>query len=195
MTRRHRALTWVLVLAGLGVTQVLQSHTPSPSDASRPYERTAAVGQPVALRAGDVTVTGVRGGTAAVVAPDPGFRSPGVLVVADLTWTPRNNTAALLAGQLEGEDGRTWTVTTRGSRGGIACGYGVPGITLVCAVIVELPPDALPGATLQLRVNGDDRFDDEAVVDLGVTADQAAGWAAATTPVKVDAPHPEGVKP
>ena len=195
MSRRHHALTWVLVLVGLAVTQVLQSHTPAPDDASRPYERTVAVGEVAALRAGDLVVTGLRGGTSAVVDPGSGFVTPGVVVVADLTWTPSTTTAALRAGQVEGSDGRSWSFGARGSRGGIACQSSVPGITVVCAVLVELPVDALPGATLHLRADADDRYDTEAVVTLGVTAEQAAGWAKATAPVKVEAPHPAGLKP
>ncbi len=193
MSPRRHALTWVLVLVGLAVTQVLQSHTPAPAEASRPYERSAAVGDTVHLRAGDLVVTGLRGGTSAVVDPGEGFRTPGVVVVADLTWTPRTTTAALRAGQVEGSAGRSWTLGARGSRGGISCLASVPGITMVCAVLVELPADAVLGATLHLRADADGRYDDEAVVPLDVTAGQAAAWAAATAPVTVAAPHPAGV--
>ena len=164
---RPRALTWVFVLVGLAVAQVLQSHTPAPADASRPYERTAAVGETARLRAGDLVVTGLRGGTSAVVDPGSEFRSPGVVVVADVTWTPTTTSAALRAGQLEAADGRRYTVGPRGSRGGIACLSSVPGITVVCAVLVEVPADALAGATLHLRADADGRFDDEAVIPLG----------------------------
>ena len=62
-------------------------------------------------------------------------------------------------------------------------------------MLVEVPADALAGAALHLRADADGRFDDEAVIPLDVTAEQAGDWGAATAPVEVEAPHAEGVTP
>ncbi len=173
-----RTVTWLLVLVALAVTQVLQSHLPDPTSSSRPFDRTGKVGQTIALRSGDLEVTTVRGATSAVVGSPPGFRSPGVIVVASFTWSARTERATLSAGELRASSGRTYVVSAVGlDRGRIDCGASSPGLVRQCTVLVEAPLDALEGATLVLRPTDDGRFDDEAVVDLGIDAATAARWA------------------
>lgn len=173
-----RAVTWVLVLVALAVTQVLQSHLPDPTGSSRPFDRNGKVGEKIALRSGDLEVTTVKGGTSAAIGSPHGFLSPGVVVVASFTWRARSERATLSAGELRASSGRTYIVSSVGlDRGRIDCGASSPGLLRQCSVLVEAPPDALEGATLVLRPTDDGRFDDEAVVDLGIDAATAARWA------------------
>lgn len=177
-----RAVTWLLVLVALVVAQVLQSHLPDPTSSSRAFERHGRVGETIALRSGDIRVTKVQGGTSAVVGSALGFRSPGVVVAASFTWTARAERSTLFAGDLRTSSGKTYVVSTSGAdRGRIDCSASLPGLTRECTVLVEAPPDALEGAVLTLRPNDDGRFDDEAVVELGIDAATATRWAGTGT--------------
>ena len=56
-----------------------------------------------------------------------------------------------------------------------------------------MDPAALPGSHLALTRNlNDQRGDDMAVVDLGITVDQVTTWKARATPVELVMPKAKG---
>lgn len=192
-SRRTTLLTWGLVVAALVVGQAIEQHLPDPQDAARAFQRNGSVGTVVPLRIGDLEVTGVTGATSAA-GSFGGFKSPGIVIVASFRFTARTETASINSGVLTGAGDHTFTIGPAGSRGGITCIASQPGIPVECSVSVEAPQNALPGATLSLGGSSDDRFDDLAVVDLGISGAEAARWATGTDPVKVPDAHPLGLK-
>ncbi|RKT78431.1 hypothetical protein DFJ68_1877 [Terracoccus luteus] len=169
-----------LVVAGLSVSQALSTVVPSPTDggagegSQRPFVREATVGQPTSLRTGELLVTDVEGATT-VTAP---FAQPattqGVFVVLRFSWTPTHERSTVTTVTLTDARDRTYRVGLVGSgRDGVACLGPPPGVTALCTAAVEVPRDALPGATVRLETNGfDPGWDD--VAELALPVDDAS---------------------
>ncbi len=193
----YRSRSWVAAVVGvllvLAVGQWLVRHTPVRSDASSPYERAGRVGELVRLRAADLVVAGVDGAPAVAVGPR-GLRSPGIVLVATVLVTPRTEAFRPGFAQVRAADGRTFDVGTSG-RTGVLCALAPPGVTGECLVLAELPADAVAGARLALAGDfADQRFDDLALVDLGLTADDAGRWAARGEPLTRPGPTLVGAR-
>jgi hypothetical protein len=87
----------------------------------------------------------------------------------------------------EGRMFRTSTERNPYSSGGTA----QPGIPRRLAAAIEVPADAVAGAELVITLQSNPenhRRDDLAVVDLGLTADDADAWAASEEPLEVAEP-------
>lgn len=180
---RSRAMgAGVLVLVALAVGRLVTDQLPDPrAIGNAPFERVVQIGQPAHLRVGDVTVTKVQGGKAWASVSEAKL-SPGLWLVADLTFVPTQPDAAISHVTVREPSGGTWE---RG-RGTTTCSGGVPGVPMTCHVTVEIPERALPGAELVLRWKaGDLRWDDQAVVPLTIDKATLAQWAAVTEPIKV----------
>jgi hypothetical protein len=171
-----------LVLAALSVGRVVTELLPEGPSPVRAFERTTAVDRPVHLRYGDLAVTSVDGGRQLATSRSA-MLSPGLWITAHVDFTPRLDKSAIAYAELRDGRGR---VLTKGVRNVLECDVVNPGIPGHCIVAFEVDPTALPGSLLALTSNANDqRGDDLAVVDLGITADQVSTWKARTTPVEL----------
>lgn len=166
-----RAGTVAFVLVALALGRAVGDELPSPIDSyARPHEVTATLGRPVQLRAATVTVDGV-GVSSSFQSSSSVYTSPGIFVLADVTFTPTLEDSALGHVEIVDRQGRSFTVTRTG---GNTCPLTAPGLLTRCSVVLELPEDALPGATLRLGTDGTDTaYQDLAVLDLGLSAEDA----------------------
>jgi hypothetical protein len=172
--------TTAFVLAALALGRVVGDELPQPFDRlGAPREHHVAVGEPARLRTAEVTVTGVRVGPA-LDDLSATLTTPGVWVVADLEITPTDADASLATWEVVAADGTEWGRTRALVD---TCRSTPPAITQRCGVAVEVLPDAVPGARLRLATQDDVRYDDRAVVDLGLTADDVSGAADDPLPV------------
>lgn len=171
-----------LVLAALSVGRVVTEWLPEGPSPVRAFERSTTVGQELALRYGDVRVTSVDGGRQLATSTSA-MLSPGLWVTAKVDFTPRVDKSGLAYAELRDGEGR---VVTGGTRNVLECDVVNPGIPGHCIVAFEVDPTGLAGSRLALTTNANDqRGDDMAVVDLGITAAQVAQWKARTAPVEL----------
>ena len=163
------------MIAGLSLTQAIGSLLPSSSSSEfgegsqRNFVRAVTPGSgSVALRTGDLAVTGVEGATTVTRPFGYPVTTDAVFLVVRFAWTPRSVTSTIAKATVFDDRARRFTVTSLSSgRDGVACLRPPPGITVDCAAVVELPRDALAGARIQLSTNAfDDALDDVAEADL-----------------------------
>ncbi|MBB5790066.1 hypothetical protein [Jiangella mangrovi] len=180
----------VLLVAALATGRAVQGLMPAETAASEPFERAGAVGEPIETRWGTVEVTAVDGSTRIVDSAGTGRISAGVYVVVDWTYTAAGEPqipAYVAIRDGEGRVFRSGSQRNPYSSGGAA----QPGITRQLATAIEVPADAVAGAHLVIALPDNDedhRRDDIAVVDLGLTADDAEAYAAAEEPLEVADP-------
>lgn len=185
--RRARVGTGLLVLAALSLGRVLTEWLPGADRAERPFATEVSVGEVAHLRTGEVRVTRVHG-SAAVTEIGSTMRSPGVWVVVDYTWTPSNASTGLLGVAVRGADGQRWLAGV--SRNVQSCGASVPGLPIRCQAAVELPPDLVPGARLELSADSyATEYDSMALVPLGVDRAGVEGWLAVEDPIDIAQPE------
>lgn len=173
--------TAAFVVAALAVGRVVGDQLPEPFDRlSAPREHAVAVGEAAHLRTADVVVTGTHLGPLL----DDGLTrisTPGLWLVAELEITGTDGDSLLSTWEVVSADGaRSWSQTRGLTR---TCSVAPPGITQRCSVAVEVLPEALAGASLRLATVADLRYDDVAVVDLGLTTETVEAAAASATPV------------
>lgn len=174
---RSQLGTGALVVAALAVGQTLNDHLPDGSDAGRLFERPVSVGERLEMRAGDLTPVAVDGATSILRDIGSGIRSPGVVVVVHFDYVARSEPAAIRRGELRDGDGRVTVFGGSGQRNRVTCAARVVGIVVHCTAVVEADPDTLVGARLGLSADDDDdRFDDMALVDLAIDADDVAAY-------------------
>ena len=186
--RRSRVRTLgagAAVLAALAVGHVVVTAFPVDDRVSAPFVRPTVVGETVELRYARLTAGEPTGST--VVSPDGATQlsTPGVFLTVPLTIVATGQPRLISFAELLGGDGRTYTVFTSG-RSSFLPGTAQPGVPRYATVSVELPPEAVPGAHLRIGLNQEDqRADDLAVIDLGLTRADADAWIADDTPVTV----------
>jgi hypothetical protein len=180
----------VLLVAALATGRAVQGLMPAETEASAPFERAGAVGEPVETRWGTVEVTAVEGSTRIVDSAGTGRISAGVYVVVDWTYTAAGEPQIPSYVAIRDGDGRVFR--TSSERNPYASGGAAqPGIPRRLAVAIELPADAVAGAHLVVALPDNDedhRRDDIAVVDLGLTQDDADAWAASEESIEVAEP-------
>lgn len=182
----RRAGTVLLVLAALAVGRVVTTSLPVDESAEAPFLRPGEVGEEVGLRYARVTAGEPTGSTVAD-ASGTLLATPGVWVLVPLTVLAEGEPRRLAYAALVGADGVTYAAS--GMRSQLALDRATPGIAHYGAVLVELPVDAAAGAHLNLALHPwDQRADDMADIDLGITADDVERWAAATEPVELGYP-------
>lgn len=163
--------TTAFVVAALALGRVVGDELPQPFDRlGAPRDHHVAVGETAHLRTAQVTVRGVRLGSA-LEDTSATLGTPGVWLVAELEITPTDADASLASWHVVARDGTEWG-RTRALLD--TCRSTPPGVTQRCGIAVEVLPDALPGAQLRLATEEDVRYDDRAVVDLGLTADDVS---------------------
>lgn len=175
---RTTLATGVIVVAALLVGSAINAQLPDPDAIfSTPFEHPGGVGETITLRNARITVTGVDAAKE-LEWLDQVAVSAGVFLVIDVTYEPVGETSVLgSSSRLVAADGRQFGGRTPVAS---ACGPAQPGLPLACKVSLEVPPDALAGAILEVPAGGDTTLmDDVAVVDLGITAARAAELGAA----------------
>ena len=194
-SRRRRLSRWLTVpalTAALLFGSWAVSHLPTSSSvANAQFIRSGTVGQSVDLRTRSVKVTGVRS-AAEIQSGNQVAKTPGIWLVVDVDFTPRNEPRDLLSPQLSDSMERSF--------GGFQaitvppCSAGQPGMVLSCTFALELPTDALSGATLLLH--SEDSLSrvpfDVASIDLGIDQSRAEQLAAETGRVVLKEPRVRG---
>ncbi|MGZ5403857.1 MAG: hypothetical protein ACXWDL_04355 [Nocardioides sp.] len=176
MSTRWRWLVTTVVAAALLVAgSLLLRVLPDDEDrVAEPHVVQAAIGDTVDLRESRVRIERVSGSTEV----DDGEVqvSPGrwVLVEYVVEATDANTHPALV--ETTDAAGRMWNQTGRGQ---VSCTAGPPDVPVSCSALFEVPADAVPTLRLRLASTSDPRFDVLAEIDLGLTADDAAAYAAA----------------
>lgn len=188
---RMGLLTGLIVVLALWVGSLVTRMLPAPSDVyERPYVESGSLGEQVTTRAFDVTVTGVRAGPEAerdtTVAA-----TTGVWLVVDFTLTARGETFLLPVAEvrIEAADGRQF--------GGVpgltaSCRRAQVGIAQTCSIPFEVPPDAIEGAHVLIPASYVTAMDDVAVIDLGISGEEATDLAASTERQQVPEAVPVG---
>ena len=194
-SRRRRLSRWLTIpalVAALLFGSWAVSHLPTSSSvANAQFIRSGTVGQSVDLRTGSVKVTGVRS-AAEIQSGNQVATTPGIWLVVDVDFTPRNEPRNLLPPQLSDSMDRSF-----GDSQAInvpPCSSGQPGMVLGCTFALELPTDALTGATLLLHSEGSlyaVPFD-VASIDLGIDDSRAEQLAAETGRVVLKEPQVKG---
>lgn len=194
-SRRRRLSRWLTIpalTAALLFGSWAVSHLPTSSSVTNDqFLRAGTVGQPVDLRTGSVKVTRVRS-AAEIQSGNQVATTPGIWLVVDVDFTPKNEPRSLLSPQLSDSMDRSF-----GDSQAInvpPCSSGQPGMVLGCTFALELPKDALRGATLLLHSEGSlyaAPFD-VASIDLGIDESRAEQLAAETGRVVLKEPRVKG---
>lgn len=180
---RNGVITALLVIAALFVGTAIADLLPSQESVlAAPYEHRAVIGQPVELRTGTITVTGVRSAKQ-VAALGQVASTEGIWAVVDFTWKPTtqpyfpNHEAALI----QAVDGRKFSGFSPITNG---CLPTQAGVTFACSFAFEMDPAALAGAEAVFPAAGSPPgADDVAVVNLGIDEASAQRLAASTEKV------------
>lgn len=186
----RQAAVGVLLVAALATGRAVEGLMPAETEASQPFERAGGVGEPVETRWGTVEVTAVEGSTRIADSLGTGRITTGVYVVVDWTYTAAGEPQIPAYVAIRDGEGRVFTTSTERnpfSSGGEA----QPGIPRRVASAIEVPAGAVAGAQLVVALPGnheDHRRDDVAVVDLGLTQDDADAWAASEESIEVADP-------
>ncbi|QDO88243.1 hypothetical protein FNH13_07695 [Ornithinimicrobium ciconiae] len=172
MTLPWRRLARVgFVVLALVIGKELVSGLPEDSVAARPFEMAGHLGEDVELRTGTVRVNDVRLAST-VLTPTAGYRTPGLWVVMSVSLVPGAERETLAYTAFRSQDGaRTWQSRSRQQE---TCPVTPPGVPVTCEVLIEVPPEQLPGGTLLVSTEDDHRYDSLAVIDLAIDADQVA---------------------
>lgn len=175
-----RFATVALVVAALSVGRVVTEVLPDGKDTGRPFVTEVSVGETATLRWGTVEVISVDG---ALETREfrTALRTPGVWIVVRATATPLVDSSTIATLELRTAQG---SIITAGSRSQRNCPSSNPGIPVECTLTIDVAPQDAVGAHLALIHNlNDTRYDDEAVVDLGITEAKIAAWKARTEPI------------
>lgn len=185
MPSRAALATGVIVVAALFVGSTINAALPDPNSVfAAPFEHPAAIGEPVTLRDGIVTVTGLESGREILRFNEVAV-TEAVFLVVQLTYEPTEETQVLplTVLRVEATDGRQYGGQAPISTG---CGPTPPGLPIACRAPFELPPDALPGARLLIPAGASTtQMDDVAVIDLGIDEARADALGAATGRVTI----------
>lgn len=180
----------VLLVAALATGRAVEGLMPVGEEAAAPFERTGGVGDRVETRWGDVEVTSVSGSTRIADSYGTVHVTGGVYVVVDWTYTAAGEPQIPAYVALRDTEGRVFRTSAERnpySSGGAA----QPGIARRVAAAIEVPADAIAGAQLVVTLENNPenhRRDDVAVVDLGLTQDDADAWAASDEQLEVASP-------
>ena len=170
------------VLAALAVGHVVVTAFPVDDRVAASFVRPMVVGEPVELRYARLTADEPAGSTI-LDDGDALLVTSGVWLTVPLTIEATGQPRALGWAELLGGDGRTYMVFS-GGRSVFLPGTAQPGIPRYVTLRVEVPPEAVPGAHLRIGLEQkDQRGEDVADIDLGLTRADAEAWAADDTPV------------
>ena len=185
-TATRRVGAAVLVVAALATGRAATTAFPLDTRLDAPFMQAGGVGDVVDLRYARVTAGEPDGSPLAEVSGAL-MATPGVWVVVPVTIVAEGEPRRLGYAAVVGSDGRTYHAD--GMRSQAAWYRAQPGIPHSGSVLVELPAEAAVGAHLQLALEPwDQRADDMADIDLGITAEDVERWTSAADPVAVPVP-------
>ena len=185
-TATRRVGAAVLVVAALATGRAVSTAFPFEASLDAPFLRSGEVGDPVDLRYAQVTAGQPAGSTVAEASMTL-MATPGVWLAVPVTIVAEGEPRQLGYAAVVGSDGRTYLAN--GSRSQRAWYKAQPGIPHYGTVLVELPAEAAIGAHLRISLEPwDQRADDMADIDLGITAEDVDGWTSTTDPVVVPTP-------
>lgn len=186
---RRQVATASLLVAALAFGRAVETWLPDDEFAARPFERSGVIGDPLELRWGTVDVDDVAGSTQVSTA-GAGRVTGGVYLVVTFTFTASREPQVVSYVAIRDPSGRTFRSGSERNpyrHGGAA----QPGVPRRLTAAIEVPADAVAGSVLVVATQPNEdnhRHDDIAVIDLGLTEDDAAAWASDTDVVTVDAP-------
>ena len=170
---RNGLLTTLLVIVALLVGSTLTRHLPDPNEfRDAPYPVAGVLGEPVRLRTGEITLTGVRSARTVEIFGNVAATT-GVWLVVDVTYEPLHEPGLMAGSQarVEALDGRQF--------GGLQpvtnnCGPANPGLPVACQLPFEVDDAALEGLVLAIPALAENwGADHVTAIDLGITAERA----------------------
>lgn len=168
--------TGALVVAALAVGQVLNERLPEPKDGSRLFEQHVKMGETANLRTGDLTPRSVEGAMRLTRDSDD-IEAQGVGVVVHFDFVSRSETQPMSYAPFRGGDGTTARFGSFGQRSVLSCRGAPPGIVAHCTAVFDIDPGSLVGSSLVIAPNTlDERFDQAATIDLGISAADVKRW-------------------
>jgi hypothetical protein len=184
---RARLGTAALVVGAVVVAGLVSAHSPEPSDIERPFIHTGHKGDRVEGRTFDAELLGVRGG-AIVKSRGLPHETSGVWVIVKVRLTAHGEPVQLGYSALRDGDDRLFRASARVDNNP-PYRQMQPGIPIVCEIAFEVPKDVpLPIAARLTESLIDIRMDSMAQLELDVTREQLAQWAADQTPIIVSRP-------
>ncbi len=134
-----KATARVLVVMALALGQWLHEHLPEPQDSARPFEVAVTASDTAVIRSGDLDVVSVDGATSVLPARGHGdpMMSPGLFVVVDFTFTPRDESSAITYAALRDNLGRVLPFFTSSVRSVVSCPARLVGRPTQCLAVVE----------------------------------------------------------
>ncbi len=171
--------TGALVVAALALGQALNDHLPDGKDGARPFEQHVAMGETAHLRTGDLTPRSVSGAQAILRNVSDSIRAQGIGVVVEFDFVSRAEAKPMTYALFRGGDGTDADFGPFGQRSKVTCPAEPPGIVVHCTVVLEIDPDSLVGSTLMIAPDSlDERYDEAATIDLGVSEADVKRWKA-----------------
>lgn len=169
--------TGALVVSALALGQVLNDRLPDGKDGGRPFEQHVAMGETAELRTGDLTPRAVAGAKTILRDVSDSLRAQGIGVVLDFDFVSRSEASSMTYALFRGGDGTDADFGSFGQRSRVTCPAAPPGIVIHCTVVFEIDPDSLVGSTLMIAPDAlDERYDEAATIDLGVTEADVKRW-------------------
>lgn len=177
--RAHTAGVAVVALVLVALATVLNGVLPADDEAmgEGSFVRAARVGDEIDLRQVSVTVDEVVG-SAGLEDVGSTLTSPGLWILVEFSVVAADESVSLTVGELTDRDGRSWRAPFHG-RNELSCPLGPPGVRVGCFAVFEVPADAVPTLRLTLSPQLDQRFDEVADVDLGLSLSDVAAFEAA----------------
>ncbi|MFJ3403654.1 hypothetical protein [Promicromonospora sp. NPDC090134] len=194
MRHGRRRITWqgsALVVGGVVAGCALVTAVPQETVVETPFVVEGAVGETLDLTYADLTVTDVRVADTVESFSETAVAN-GTFVVVDATWRATQGATVFRGAEITDAEGRRFWPTDQAE-----CSISAnaqPGYAWRITYCFDVPQDALAGATVRLA-RGDQtedyaeqRRDAAAMVDLGISAQQAKELWAATDTVQTEAP-------
>lgn len=194
MRHGRRRITWkgtALVVGAVSAGCALVTHVPQEETVDAPFVVEGAVGETLDLTYAELTVTDVRVADT-LTSPAEAAAAAGTFLVVDATWRATQGETRFSGAEVTDAQGRRFWPSQRG--GCSTSASAQPGYAWRVTYCFDLPPDALAGATVRLargdqtEEHGGQRRDAVAVVDLGLTRDEAGRLAEAAGTVTPEAP-------
>ena len=194
MRHRRRRITWqgtALVIGGVAAGCALVTYVPQDATVETPFVVEGAVGETLDLTYAELTVTEVRVADT-LTSLTEGAIAGGTFVVVDATWQATQGQTAFSGAEITDTQGRTfWPTNQAGCSTSTDAQPGYAWHTTYC---FDVPRDALDSATIRLA-RGDQaeehagqRRDAVAVVDLGISGQEADELWEATETVALEEP-------
>lgn len=180
MRHGRRRITWkgtALVVGAVTAGCALVTYVPQDGGVADPFIVEGTVGETLDLTYADLTVTDVRVADSVANVSEAALAG-GTYLVVDVTWRATQGETAFNGAEVTDPRGRLFWPA--GNAGCATSAKSQPGYSWHATYCFDVPKDALAGATVRLARGtqteeyAGQRRDAVAVVDLGITQDEAA---------------------